>query len=104
GDTFRFLRVPPAAGVRCRSVPLSQAVNERTGALASHRYSTPRYRPSAHALDTRMVGATGGATATMTPFRTSTIASPSPALPLVSGFADTLLRRVEADEQAFVLR
>jgi hypothetical protein len=51
-----------------------------------------------------MVGATGGATATMTPFRTSTITSPSPALPLVSGFADTLLRRVEADEQAFVLR
>jgi hypothetical protein len=84
--------------------PLSQAVNERTGALPSHRYSTPRYRPSAHALDTRMLGATGGATATMAPFRTSTIPSPSPALPLGSGFADSLLRRVEADEQAFVLR
>lgn len=80
--------------------------------MPSHRYSTPRYRPSAHALDTRTLGvqalisgsATGGATATMTPLRAPTITPPIPALPLSTGFADTLLRRIETDEQTFVLR
>src|SRR6185437_3818769 len=103
-------------------------------ALPSHRYSTPRYRPSAHALDTHSTGvhalvserAAGGATATLTPLRVQ-MATPSPALPLSTGFADTLLGRIEArtmldpasrssvsrssetmldpsDERAFVLR
>jgi energy-converting hydrogenase Eha subunit C len=102
--------------------------------LPSHRYSTPRYRPSAHALDTHSTGvhalvserAAGGATATLTPLRVQ-MATPSPALPLSTGFADTLLGRIEArtmldpasrssvsrssetmldpsDERAFVLR
>lgn len=90
--------------------------------MPSHRYSTPRYRPSAHALDTHSTGvhalvsdrAAGGATATMTPLRVQ-VATPRPALPLSTGFADTLLCRIEArimldpasrssDERAFVLR
>ncbi|MDQ3826092.1 MAG: hypothetical protein M3325_10285 [Actinomycetota bacterium] len=90
--------------------------------MPSHRYSTPRYRPSAHALDTRTSGvhalvsdrAAGSATATMTPLRVQ-VATPSPALPLSTGFADALLGRIEArtmldpasrssDERAFVLR
>ncbi|MGH3767259.1 MAG: hypothetical protein ACRDS0_12660 [Pseudonocardiaceae bacterium] len=72
--------------------------------MPAHRYSTPRYRPSAHALNTRTLSATGGATATLTPFRTSTITSASPALPLSAGFPDGLLGRIETDQQAFVLR
>jgi erythrin-vacuolar iron transport family protein len=71
--------------------------------LPSHRYSTPRYRPSAHALDTHTSGvhalvsdrAAGGATATMTPLRVQ-VATPSPALPVSTGFADTLLGHIEA--------
>ena len=80
--------------------------------MPAHRYSTPRYRPSAHALDTRTLGvqaliagpATGGATTTMTPLRAPTITPPNPVLPLNTGFADVLLRRIETDEQTFVLR
>ncbi|MBV8992224.1 MAG: hypothetical protein JO287_00640 [Pseudonocardiales bacterium] len=87
--------------------------------MPSHRYSTPRYRPSAHALDTHTSGvhalvsdrAAGSATATMTPLRVQ-VATPSPALPLSAGFAESLLGRIEAldpasaslDERAFVLR
>ncbi|MFN2534862.1 MAG: hypothetical protein ABR528_06385 [Pseudonocardiaceae bacterium] len=101
--------------------------------MPSHRYSTPRYRPSAHALDTHTSGvhalvsdrAAGGATATMTPLRVQ-VATPIPALPVSTGFADTLLGHIEArtmldpasrssetmldpasrssDERAFVLR
>ena len=92
--------------------------------MPSHRYSTPRYRPSAHALDTHATGAhalvsdrAGSATATMAPLRVQ-VATPSPALPLNAGFADTLLGRIEVrtmldpasrssgsmDERAFVLR
>ncbi|HEX6402476.1 MAG TPA: hypothetical protein VF003_04845 [Pseudonocardiaceae bacterium] len=71
--------------------------------MPSHRYSTPRYRPSAHALDTHTSGAhalvsdraAGSATATMTPLRVQ-VATPSPALPLSTGFVDTLLGRIEA--------
>lgn len=80
--------------------------------MPSHRHSRARYSPSAHALNTRTLGpdtlisstsptgmtfvSAGTATATMTP--------PSSALQLDAGFADTLLRRIEEDEQAFVLR
>jgi hypothetical protein len=80
-------------------------------ALPSHRYSTPRYRPSAHALDTSSTGvhalvpdrAASSATATLTRLRVVETTS-SPALPLDTGFAHTLLGRIEADERAFVLR
>jgi erythrin-vacuolar iron transport family protein len=88
--------------------------------LPSHRYarphSRPRYRPSAHALDTRALGpqtlisggaaatsmtfASAGATATVAP----SMAATSAAVQLSAGFANTLLRRIEADERAFVLR
>ncbi|HKS51483.1 MAG TPA: hypothetical protein VJS67_06400 [Pseudonocardiaceae bacterium] len=79
--------------------------------MPSHRYSTPRYRPSAHALDTHSSGvhtlvadrAGSGATATMAPLRVP-VATPSPVLPLGPGFADTLLSRIEVDDRAFVLR
>lgn len=97
-------------------MPLFQATEERTDALPSHRYSRPRYRSSAHARNTHAVGpqtrlsgataATGmmfapaGATATMAP----SMAATSSAMPLDAGFADTLLRRIEADERDFLLR
>jgi erythrin-vacuolar iron transport family protein len=103
-----------------RRSTLSQAANERTDALPSHRYSTPRYRPSAHALDTGVSGvhtllaghATGSATATMAPLRTPTMTSPAravavkpgPAKEMGGGFASSLLRHIRADEQTFVLR
>src|SRR5947209_3173658 len=82
------------------SVPGRQRKDD---ALPSHRYSTPRYRPSAHALDTHTSGvhalvsdrAAGGATATMTPLRVQ-VATPIPALPVSTGFADTLLGHIEA--------
>jgi hypothetical protein len=80
--------------------------------LPSHRHSRPRYSPSAHALDTRTLGpetlisstagtgmtfvSVGAATATMTPT--------SSAGQLGAGFADALLRGIEENEQAFVLR
>jgi hypothetical protein len=48
--------------------------------------------------------ATGGATATMTPLRAPTITPPRPARQQGGGFADSVLRRIEADEQTFVLR
>lgn len=92
----------------------------KDGRVPSHRYSRPRYRPSAHALDTRTLGLhtlvsndpaasaafgfAGAPTATMT-------RSPAPRVPQTSsvvqqdaGFANTLLRHIEADEQAFVLQ
>lgn len=84
--------------------------------MPSHRYSRPRYSPNAHALDTRSFGTqtlvtVGAGTATAVRFMpasatTATIA-PSIANPPVhmgAGFADNLLRRIEVDEQAFVLR
>jgi erythrin-vacuolar iron transport family protein len=67
--------------------------------LPSHRYSSPRYRPSAHALDTRTVG-TAGATLTVVP----SMATTGPAVPLGAGFANPPLHRVTADDQAIVLR
>jgi len=95
--------------------PLFQAAKERSDTLPSHRYSRPRYRPSAHALNTRSVcpqtmvsgsAATGmtfapaGATATMAP----AMAATSSAVQLGASFANTLLRRIAADERDFVLR
>ncbi len=84
--------------------------------MPSHRYSRPRCRPSAHALNTPAVGpqtklsgdaaATGmtfapaGATATMAP----SMAATSSVVALGAGFANTLLHRIEADERDFVLR
>ncbi len=88
--------------------------------MPSHRYSRPRYRPSAHALDTRTLGphtlvSDGGAasttfgfagapTATMTRSIAPSVPQPDSAVQRDAGFADTLLRRIEADEQAFVLQ
>jgi erythrin-vacuolar iron transport family protein len=84
--------------------------------LPSHRYSTPRYRPSAHALDTRTLGvhtlvcSRANATATLAPVGAPAISPPRPALHLAGSFAGTMLRRVEAvktnrpDERVFVLR
>jgi hypothetical protein len=81
--------------------------------LPSHRYSRPRYRPSAHALDTRAVspqsrlcGDTRAAAGVrFTPAgATATMAPSGPAAQLYAGFADTLLRHVQRDERTFVLR
>ena len=88
--------------------------------MPSHRYSRPRYRPSAHALDTRTLGPhtlvsdgaaagatfgfAGAPTATLTRSVAPSVATPSSAVQRDAGFADTLLRRIEADEQAFVLQ
>ena len=78
--------------------------------MPSHRYSTPRYRPSAHALDTRTLGVhplvspRASATATIAAPGAPTITSPSPALHLGSGFADSMLRHSAADQKTFVLR
>jgi erythrin-vacuolar iron transport family protein len=91
--------------------------------LPSHRYSRPRYRPSAHALDTKSLGPrtlapqalvcvgaiagtgvtfmpAGAPTATMAP----ALDQPNPPIQRGAGFADTLLRHIEEDKQAFVLR
>jgi hypothetical protein len=66
--------------------------------VPSHRYSRPRYRPSAHALNTRALAhqtmVSGGAATTGMTFasaRAATTVAPP-------------LRRIEADERAFVLR
>jgi erythrin-vacuolar iron transport family protein len=86
--------------------------------LPSHRYSRPRYRPSAHALDThssssrtggaRTLVSVGGATTGVTfmPAGTPTAstARPGPPMQRGAGFADTVLGHIEVDEQAFVLR
>ncbi len=83
--------------------------------MPSHRYSRPRYRPSAHALDSRsltpqtLVSATGAGTTFMSPGApTATMARSMPqtssSVQLGAGFANTLLRRIEVDEQAFVLQ
>ena len=96
---FRVKRHPPK--IHLTDVP---GRRRKDDALPSHRYSTPRYRPSAHALDTHSTGVhalvsdrvAGGATATMTPPLRVQVASPPPALPLSTGFADTLLDRIEA--------
>lgn len=96
---------------------MDHGARERTDALPSHRYSRPRYRPSAHARDTRTSGphflvsdgaAATGATLVSVGAPTATMArsmpQTSPAVKPGAGFADTLLRRIEADEQAFVLQ
>ncbi|MBV9011452.1 MAG: hypothetical protein JO272_05275 [Pseudonocardiales bacterium] len=88
--------------------------------MPSHRYSSPRYRPSAHALDarrtvgttTRVSGGPAGTTATGMTFAsagaTVTVAPPmattSPAVSLGAGFANTPLHRVTADDRAVILR
>jgi erythrin-vacuolar iron transport family protein len=101
--------------------------------LPSHRYSRPRYSPSAHALDTRSmrlhtmgsrrmgphtigtqtlvaVGAVGATGARFMPAgspvttRAHSITSATPAALPRASFADTLLPHIQADEQAFVLR
>jgi hypothetical protein len=69
-----------------RRPALFQAADERTDALPSHRYSRPRYRPSSHALNTSSMAATSSAVA------------------LDTGFANTLLRRIETDDRDFILR
>ncbi len=102
---------------RIAAQPVDHGARERTDALPSHRYSRPRYRPSAHARDTRTLGphflvsdgaAATGATLMSVGAATATMArsmpQTSPAVQPGAGFADTLLRRVEADEQAFVLQ
>jgi len=102
----------------------SQAAEERTDALPSHRYprphsrphSRPRCRPSAHTLNTRTLGpqtlipggavttgmtfASAGATVTEAP----SMAATSSAVQLGASLTNILLRRIEADERAFVLR
>ncbi|MDT7597111.1 MAG: erythrin-vacuolar iron transport family protein [Pseudonocardiales bacterium] len=88
--------------------------------MPSHRYSRPRYRPSAHALETRTLdphtlvsnGAAasttfafaGAPTATLTRSVAPSVTQSGSAVQRDAGFADTLLRRIEADEQAFVLQ
>ena len=84
--------------------------------MPSHRYSRPRYRPSAHALNTPAMGrqpmVSGGAAATGMILRSagttatvaSSMAATSPAVQLGAGVVNTLLSRIEADEQAIVLR
>jgi erythrin-vacuolar iron transport family protein len=96
--------------------PLPQAAEERTDALPSHRYSRPRYRPSAHALNAPAMGrqpmVSGGAAATGMTLRSagatatvaSSMAATSPAVQLGAGVVNTLLSRIEADERAIVLR
>ena len=109
GSDSLWLR--PQLRVRCSPIEIPGR-RRKDDALPSHRYSTPRYRPSAHALDTRSTGvhalvsdrAASSATATMMRLRIVETTASNPALPLDTGFAQTLLGRIEADERDFVLR
>lgn len=99
--------------------PADHDTEERTNALPSHRYSRPRYRPSAHALDTSTLGpydlvsgastgttfgSAGAPTATMVRSMAASLPQPSSAAQASPGAASTLLRRFAADDQAFVLQ
>ena len=70
--------------------------------MPSHRHSRPRYRPSAHALNTALN------TRTLAPQAMTSGGAATTGMTFASAGAATtvapLLRRIEADEQAFVLR
>ena len=78
--------------------------------MPAHRYARPRCQPSAHALDsgtlrpTTLIATTHPRMARMAFVPAAAVGAAQASPALVTGLAQRLLRRVQADEQAFVLR